>query len=88
MILLDQEQEIRQIIARFESQSVQGHAVAQLELLVRTAVFKSGNQLVGWLLQQAVDRVDAAYQPQGWGRVQGTGNSPGPRNVRPLQPEP
>jgi hypothetical protein len=38
--------------------------VAQLELLVRTAVFKSANDLVGWLLQQAVQRVDAAYQPQ------------------------
>jgi hypothetical protein len=33
-----------------------------LEVLVRTAVFKSANQLVGWLLQQAVDRIDAAYQ--------------------------
>ena len=31
-------------------------------MLVRTAVFKSANQLVGWLLQQAVDRSDAAYQ--------------------------
>jgi hypothetical protein len=38
--------------------------VAQLEILVRTAVFKSANELVGWLLQQAVDRVDAQYQPQ------------------------
>jgi hypothetical protein len=36
--------------------------VAQLEMLVRTAVFKSANQLVGWLLQQAADRIDAAYQ--------------------------
>ncbi len=31
---------------------------------MRTAVFKSANKLVGWLLQQAVDRVDAAYQPK------------------------
>jgi hypothetical protein len=31
---------------------------------VRTAVFKSANQLVGWLLQQAVERIDAAYQPK------------------------
>jgi hypothetical protein len=36
--------------------------VAQLELLVRTAVFKSANQLVEWLLQQAVERIDADYQ--------------------------
>ena len=38
--------------------------MAQLEILVRTAVFKSANTLVGWLLQQAVDRADAAYQPK------------------------
>jgi hypothetical protein len=28
------------------------------------AVFKSANELVGWLLQQAVERVDAHYQPK------------------------
>lgn len=39
-------------------------AVAQLEILVRAAVFKSANELVGWLLQQAADRIDAAYQPK------------------------
>jgi hypothetical protein len=33
-------------------------------MLVRTAVFKSANELVGWLLQQAADRVDGAYQPK------------------------
>jgi hypothetical protein len=31
---------------------------------VRTAVFKSANGLVGWLLQQAADRADARYQPK------------------------
>ncbi len=30
---------------------------------MRTAVFKSANALVGWLLQQAADRIDARYQP-------------------------
>jgi hypothetical protein len=35
-----------------------------LEILVRTAVFKSANELVGWLLQQAAGRIDAAYQPK------------------------
>jgi hypothetical protein len=35
-----------------------------LEVLVRTAVFKSANALGGWLLQQAADRVDAHYQPK------------------------
>jgi len=38
--------------------------VAELEFLVRTAVFKSANELVGWLLQQAVDRFDKLYQPK------------------------
>jgi hypothetical protein len=33
-----------------------------LEILVRTAVFKSANQLVEWLLQQSVERIEAAYQ--------------------------
>ncbi len=32
--------------------------------MVRTAVFKSANALVGWLLQQAVDRADGTYQPK------------------------
>jgi len=31
---------------------------------VRLAVFKSANELVGWLLQQAADRVDELYQPK------------------------
>ena len=31
---------------------------------MRTAVFKSANDLVGWLLQQAAERIDAAYQPK------------------------
>jgi hypothetical protein len=48
----------------FQAQEPQGSAVAQLEVLVRTAVFQSANALVGWLLQQAVDRADAAYQPK------------------------
>ena len=38
--------------------------MAQLEILIRTAVFKSANELVGWLLQQAAERVDARYQPK------------------------
>jgi hypothetical protein len=38
--------------------------VAQLELLVRTAVFQSANELVGWLLQRAAERVDSSYEPK------------------------
>ena len=41
-----------------------GQSVAQLEVLVRTAVFQSANALVGWLLQKAADRADAGYQPK------------------------
>ena len=36
----------------------------QLEVLVRTAIFKPANVLVGVLLQAAADRIDAAYQPK------------------------
>jgi hypothetical protein len=35
-----------------------------LETLVRTAVFKSANEVVAFLFQQAADRIDAAYQPK------------------------
>jgi len=35
-----------------------------LEVLVRTAIFKSASALVGWLLQEAAARIDAAYQPE------------------------
>lgn len=38
--------------------------MAQVEILVRTAVFKSANELVGWLLQQAANQIDLAYQPK------------------------
>jgi hypothetical protein len=61
---LAQDEEIQKVMAQFQSHSPAGEAVAQLELLVRTALFKSANELVGWLLQQAADRIDAAYQPK------------------------
>ena len=34
------------------------------EVLLRTAVFKSTNQLMGYLFQKLADRIDAAYQPK------------------------
>jgi Uncharacterised protein family (UPF0236) len=56
-------------MARFQAAEPNGVAVQQLEVLVRTAVFASANQLVAYLLQQAADRIDAAYQPKpGWQR--------------------
>jgi hypothetical protein len=61
---LAQGEEIQQLIAGFQSQDPEGNAVAQVEILVRTAVFKSANELVGWLLQQAAERIDASYQPK------------------------
>ena len=51
-------------MARFQADQPNGLAVQQLEVLVRTAVFKSANALVGLLLQQAADSIDAAYQPK------------------------
>jgi len=47
-------------MAQFQAAQPTGVAVAELELLIRTAVFKTANELVGWMLQQAVDRTDAA----------------------------
>ena len=51
-------------MARFQGQTPNGVAVQQLEVLVRTAVFKSANALVGFLLQEAANRIDVAYQPK------------------------
>ena len=62
-ILLAQDKEIQQLTTRFETQSPQPELVAQLESLLRIAVFKTAKEFVGWLLQQAVDRIDQAYQP-------------------------
>ena len=50
-------------MARFQADAPNGVAVQELEVLLRTAVFKSANQVVGYLLQRAADRIDAAYQP-------------------------
>ena len=56
-------------MARFAAQDPNGIAAQQLEVLIRTAIFKPANALVGLLLQQAADQIDAAYQPQpGQGR--------------------
>jgi hypothetical protein len=51
-------------MSRFQADQPTGIAVQELEMLVRAAVFKSASFLVGWLLQQAADRIDAAYQPK------------------------
>jgi hypothetical protein len=59
-----QEQEIQDLIRRFQGQVPTGSLVQELEGLVRTAIFKPANALVGYLLQGAADRIDAAYQPK------------------------
>jgi hypothetical protein len=49
-------------MAQFAAQAPSGEAVQQLEMLVRTAIFKPAAELIACLLQQAIDRIDAAYQ--------------------------
>jgi hypothetical protein len=49
---------------RFQAGEPTGVAVQQLEVLVRTAIFKPASALVGYLLQAAADRIDDAYQPK------------------------
>jgi hypothetical protein len=56
--------------------------VADLEILVRTAVFKSANQIVGWLLQRAAERLDAAYPPKPGEFYQGSGDPPSAGHLR------
>jgi hypothetical protein len=51
-------------MARFQAAKPNGEAAQELEVLLRTALFKPANAVVGYLFQQAVDRVDAAYQPK------------------------
>lgn len=51
-------------MARFQAAEPNGVAVQQLEILVRTAIFKPANALMGFLLQAAADQVDRAYQPK------------------------
>lgn len=48
----------------FEGQAPTGQRVQELEVLLRAALFKPANAVVGWLLQQAADQIDAGYQPQ------------------------
>jgi Uncharacterised protein family (UPF0236) len=51
-------------MSQFEAQPPNGLDVQQLEVLVRTAVFKPANAVVGYLLQSAADRIDERYQPR------------------------
>jgi len=46
----------------FLAQPVTGTLVQQMEGLIRAALFRQGANIVGYLLQVAADRIDAAYQ--------------------------
>ena len=56
---------------RFQASDPTGVAVQQLEVLVRTAIFKPANALIAFLLQTAADRIDASYQPKAGEQYQG-----------------
>ena len=51
-------------MAGFQAAQPNGLAVQQLEILIRTAIFKPANALLAFLLQDAADRIDALYQPK------------------------
>jgi len=51
-------------MARFAAAPPDAQSLLQLEGLVRTALFKSASQIVGYLFQQAAERIEAAYQPK------------------------
>lgn len=59
-----QDQEIQQLISRFQAIEPRGVEVASLEVLVRTVIFKSATELIGYLLQAAADRIDGSYHPK------------------------
>jgi len=63
-ICLAQEAEIQDLITAFREKTPEGNAVAELEVLVRAAIFKPANELVGMLLQQAANRIDAVTIPK------------------------
>ena len=52
------------MIDRFTAGVATGAEVQQVEGLVRTAIFKPAAALVGFLLQAAAERIEAAYQPR------------------------
>ncbi len=61
---LAQEEEVEKLIAAFRTAQPGGAVVADLEKLLRTAIFKPAAQLVGQLLQEAADKIDAVCQPK------------------------
>lgn len=52
------------MISRFAAAKPSGVGVQELEVLLRIAIFKPANALVGSLLQAAAERIDSSYQPK------------------------
>lgn len=61
---LARQEEVHKLIAAFRSAQPGGTLVADFDKLLRTAIFKPAAELVGQLLQEAADKIDAAYQPK------------------------
>jgi hypothetical protein len=70
-VFLAQDQEILGLITGFLATEPNGNAVQQVGVLIRTVLFKPANQLVGFLLPGAVNRVDSTYQPKPGEHCQG-----------------
>jgi hypothetical protein len=51
-------------MARFLEGNPNGLKVQELEIMLRSAIFKPANAIIGFLLQQAADQADGAYQPK------------------------
>lgn len=56
---------------RFLEGHPDGLKVQELEMMLRAAIFKPANAIVGFLLQQAADQADDAYQPKPGQEFQG-----------------
>jgi Uncharacterised protein family (UPF0236) len=59
------------LIQRVEGEDASSPSLQEMETLLRTAVFKSTNEVVAYLFQRRADRIDAAYQPKPGQRRQG-----------------
>lgn len=71
-IALAQEAEIQGVIESFRAHGLpDGNHVAELEILLRTAIFKPLSALLETLLQQAVEQIELAYQPKAGERIKG-----------------
>ena len=59
---LAQEEEIDKLMARFRENHPNGLKVQELETMLRSAISKPANAIVGFLLQEAADQADGTCQ--------------------------